>query len=889
MNIFGVIRKYVYFPYIAFVGVIFFIAEVRKQRASGVNHTKKLEAIMSGKESIWGDDDKEANRLETMTMAKFLEVTRLGSALCVVDGRVLDITNFMDVHPGGLDLLRYSKGSDITEEVLGRRDVDGRRHTHSPSALKLLKTLVSAVLIEGDESSEFNVIPGSHRDFLDAVPPPGGLKRGTTTQVFRSGRVVGVRYLTPAIELTDKSKPVLLLRVALPRSGRMAGAIRGNALLVPSSAFTFRGSDKQGRTFERQYTPVRIARDLLKDLSVAGDSQRNIVTGQRVKEGDEEVYDFFISLVPGGKMSKYLMSLKPGKRLLVQDPKINPPTIEKVDQEQWKTVVMLAAGTGLSPMLQLIDHYLASYDEEGRGNRRRLFLVWVLKSRKHAYPEAVGLEERARRSNGRFKWVVVYSSTHTSRGLARAGALHNLGGKEDKDNPQKPRSGRRESRWSFRSLDDPKNAQRYRVSQNQRISVQHMIEGANNKRVSENLDDTYDNYDTSLEIDAYFWSRAAEDVSRQCDQFLLGDILSSVQDYVKEVDAKSRNVQGSSMMIGSLVDASTQNDQGSNRTLGSVMATETSSETAPEESPPGPDGGTQGFDASEGRARDTEPAHVYLGDHRIGTVSLIDSADELSLIKKDVEDDDSDCEFSPVPMPLSAHQPASSGTFAREHHPEMLSPQTSDPEPSEPIYGAVPSGSLLPGRQLEMSRPKPHGPERSRPMLGLISGLSNILPNGMPPLPGFNPGGTKRRASSLGLPISREFLLGVISSAQDYVEEADAIGQNVQGSSKMVRSVVDGTTQNDQGSKKTFGSVVTETSSETTPEESPPGPDGGTQGFDASEGQDPDSSEEQAKFPNMLVAISGSPTFEMNMVGTLKKIGLPEKQTVRFHTSSVPL
>jgi hypothetical protein len=97
-------------------------------------------------------------------------------------------------------------------------------------------------------------------------------------------------------------------------------------------------------------------------------------------------------------------------------------------------------------------------------------------------------------------------------------------------------------------------------------------------------------------------------------------------------------------------------------------------------------------------------------------------------------------------------------------------------------------------------------------MPGIISGLCNLLPNGMPLLPGFTPGGTKRRAPSLGLPSSSEFWV-----------------------------------------------------------------------------QDSDSPEEQAKFPNMLVAISGSPTFEMDMVGTLKKIGLPEKQTVRFHTSSVPL
>jgi hypothetical protein len=272
------------------------------------------------------------------------------------------------------------------------------------------------------------------------------------------------------------------------------------------------------------------------------------------------------------------------------------------------------------------------------------------------------------------------------------------------------------------------------------------------------------------------------------------------------------------------------------------VVTETSSETTPEESPPGSDGGTQGVDASEGRARDTEPTHVYLGDQRTthSTGSLIDSVDELSLIKEDIEDD-SDYEFSAVPMPLSAPQPASySGTFPRGHHPEMLSPQTSgqfisgpqmsghfikgrQPEMSEPMHGSVPNhGSLLPGRQPEMSRlpgrqpemsrPKPHSPARSRPMPGLISGLYNLLPNGMPLLPGFIPGGTKRRAPSLGLPSSREFWV-----------------------------------------------------------------------------QDSDSSMEPAKFPNMLVAISGSPSFEKDMVATLKKIGLPEKQAVRFEASTVPL
>lgn len=96
MNIFGFIKNYLYAPYLAFVIAVFLVAEVRKRRSSA----KKT---MQNAGSLWNDDD---SNLECMTMETFLNVTRLGNALCVVDGRVLDITDFVDNHPGGPDLLR---------------------------------------------------------------------------------------------------------------------------------------------------------------------------------------------------------------------------------------------------------------------------------------------------------------------------------------------------------------------------------------------------------------------------------------------------------------------------------------------------------------------------------------------------------------------------------------------------------------------------------------------------------------------------------------------------------------------------------------------------------------------------------------------------------------
>ena len=116
MPIFGFVREYIFFPYIAVICCIFALAEVRRWRLNDSSHAQEIQGIMEGKSSIW--DDLSDQRFDKMTMENFLEVTRMGTGLCVVDGFILDITDFVDAHPGGKHLLRYAIGSDITEEFV---------------------------------------------------------------------------------------------------------------------------------------------------------------------------------------------------------------------------------------------------------------------------------------------------------------------------------------------------------------------------------------------------------------------------------------------------------------------------------------------------------------------------------------------------------------------------------------------------------------------------------------------------------------------------------------------------------------------------------------------------------------------------------------------------
>mmetsp|Transcript_35416 Transcript_35416/g.85880 ORF Transcript_35416/g.85880 Transcript_35416/m.85880 type:complete len:1612 (-) Transcript_35416:38-4873(-) len=400
--VFGFIKDHIFVPYIGLVCLIFLAAEIHKLRLNGVFHERKLKEVKDGK-SIWDDQDA-ADLYDEMTMDKFLELTRLGSNLCIIDGRVLDISGFIDSHPGGRDMLKTVAGSDITDEIAGLRDIEGFRHAHSYFALQKMKSLVIAVLGGEDLAKQKPIlIPSAvlagNANVQDAENPLQTVEVNSMA-VFRRARILDVRFVTPFDEISDSNKPVVMLCLAVPK---VAGCVISNkGFILPSSCFKFRVVNPWGSTFEAYYTPVK--------LSNPGRGERSSV----VVKDDENVYEFLISLRPGGQISKASLEWKIGKALAVQGPSINPKALQGLVSITSSSVVTLfAAGTGIAPMLQLLDFYS---EPSRRSSIPHIFLIWVLKGPEHNYSDWLGFEDRAEKLQGKFKWIIIYSSSNSSNG-----------------------------------------------------------------------------------------------------------------------------------------------------------------------------------------------------------------------------------------------------------------------------------------------------------------------------------------------------------------------------------------------------------------------------------------------------------------------------------------
>ena len=98
-------------------------------------------------------------------------------------------------------------------------------------------------------------------------------KLETDTQVhsYGAGYQLGSRLMKGPIELNEKSKPVILLRLSLPASSRLFHKRK----ILPSCAFTFRGQDSKGVTFERQYTPVILGERFVSNISSTTNFRRS--------------------------------------------------------------------------------------------------------------------------------------------------------------------------------------------------------------------------------------------------------------------------------------------------------------------------------------------------------------------------------------------------------------------------------------------------------------------------------------------------------------------------------------------------------------------------------------------------------------------------------------
>jgi stearoyl-CoA desaturase (delta-9 desaturase) len=92
------------------------------------------------------EDVNEATVLSVLSWSDYEHLTRTGSCLVSISGRVCDITDFMHSHPGGPATLQDAIGTDVTDLF---NEID-----HSPYALSLLSSLQMAVLDPKSDQSQ---------------------------------------------------------------------------------------------------------------------------------------------------------------------------------------------------------------------------------------------------------------------------------------------------------------------------------------------------------------------------------------------------------------------------------------------------------------------------------------------------------------------------------------------------------------------------------------------------------------------------------------------------------------------------------------------------------------------------------------------------------------
>jgi len=325
LEFFGFFRKYIFFPWLGCVVLTFIAKEARVRLAKNLE-----EKIMIGT----GNDLACANYedLPLMSLETFLFMTRHGSELSIIDGHVVDISSFIEHHPGGANVLRFAVGSDITPYFFGVLDIHGQRHMHGPNALRALRRLVKWKL-ESEFKEESNVMRSSSMVSKGQERLSSMLGRKLSdcpivmaVHVIRSAEIVGHEVVSAGND-SKNEKCIIKLSISMERNEDM-DVLLGTP--IPSSTFIFRHADSDGIT-ERPYTAIgcrasvsrSVPRNLVSRLSSLNLQENSITSLLRLGSTDEKetiVYEFFITLIPGGKMSSVLARKTIGRRIMVKGP-----------------------------------------------------------------------------------------------------------------------------------------------------------------------------------------------------------------------------------------------------------------------------------------------------------------------------------------------------------------------------------------------------------------------------------------------------------------------------------------------------------------------------------------------------------------------------------------
>ncbi|KAJ3122741.1 Cytochrome b5 reductase 4 [Nowakowskiella sp. JEL0407] len=291
--------RYVFIIWNAFLIITFGYFELKKH---GLLDT--VYATGSGQKSQLNLDKK-------MPMFTWEEIEqRVGEGACwiIIEDTIYDVADFIDVHPGGRKDMFLALGTDATLAFQGKDDpeanlsakdrkifISERKHVHSRLATLQLNNFAVGVIKHDDAEK-----PRTVRDLYPNLNPE-------LLAIFH-----------------ESSK------VISPSAGKNATS---PILFFPGDSVTL-SAVVNNVTINRQYSPIRVT--------------------------NEGFIELIIKIYANGALTSYLQTLKIGSLISIKGP-THVQNFSMITPQHksgcFPHVVLIAAGTGLTPMLLIIDFY----------------------------------------------------------------------------------------------------------------------------------------------------------------------------------------------------------------------------------------------------------------------------------------------------------------------------------------------------------------------------------------------------------------------------------------------------------------------------------------------------------------------------------------------------
>ncbi|KAE8725037.1 Nitrate reductase [Hibiscus syriacus] len=273
---------------------------------------------------------------KTFSMSEIKKHNSVDSAWIVVHGNIYDCTSFLKDHPGGTDSILINAGTDCTEEFDA---------IHSDKAKTLLESYRIGELTTSSYISDSSASsPNSSMHGASNLPPLAPIKEVAPARPV--ALVPRGKISCKLVEKTSISHDVRRFRFALPSEHQLLG--------LPVGKHIFLCAVIDDKLCMRAYTPTS--------------------TIDEVGYFDLVVKVYFKGVHPkfpnGGLMSQYLDSLPLGSSLEVKGPLGH---IEYTGRGNFlvhgktkfaKKLAMLAGGTGITPIYQVIQAILKDPKDE---------------------------------------------------------------------------------------------------------------------------------------------------------------------------------------------------------------------------------------------------------------------------------------------------------------------------------------------------------------------------------------------------------------------------------------------------------------------------------------------------------------------------------------------